>query len=443
MLKKIKFFDLILFFALITIVNFIYCYLYIKKFPLIVDENNKYILSNLGFNYSELMQNFLEKGEYKATYFDVDFYVSRMPLIPLVLKFLYLYISKNFFLIHLIKNLFLSFIIFFILKKIFKKKFLFYISLIFTFFLIPHNVWTTFSFNFEEGLLNYFLIILFLMMIQDNKKNNMIVISIILSLVFLLKSSMIFLVFAIVFYFFIKFLFEKNFFYLLPLLLILISNVTWGIYSLNKTGFFAFGTKSVSYNAFVLNHAYNNKFNKIYPDISPDTLTTEIENMLPKDKKKFKNEWEINNFYFQESISFIKNNPSEVLISLFKKIYVLFLYPYKDAQWPDETGKVENKLRFSNIPNKICLWLALFILFLNIKSYSNLSLNQKKLIIVYSVFFIFYLFPYMVGFIYTRHCVFIYMLSFLFLFVSLEYNLKKPKILNYFIINVSKFSSKL
>ena len=89
MFYKVKYFDFIIFSILIVFVNFIYCYLYIKKFPIIVDQDNNYILSNLGFNFSELMQNYIEKGEYKASYFNTDFYVSRMPLIPLVLKFLF------------------------------------------------------------------------------------------------------------------------------------------------------------------------------------------------------------------------------------------------------------------------------------------------------------------------------------------------------------------
>ena len=47
--------------------------------------------------------------------------------------------------------------------------------------------------------------------------------------------------------------------------MLILSSLIWGGYSFHKTGFFAYGTKLVSFNSFTLNHAYNDKFNLIYP----------------------------------------------------------------------------------------------------------------------------------------------------------------------------------
>jgi hypothetical protein len=157
--------NIIFFFSLyifgIIIANYIYCYLFINKFPEIVSDNNIYVLKNLGFNFGQIMQNLNQNGEFKANYFNVDFYVSRMPALPLILNFLYVNITKNFFIIHLIKNIFFLSLIFFLLKNIFNKyKLIYFLSGLAVLFYNPHNLWTSLSFNFEEGILNYLIVII-------------------------------------------------------------------------------------------------------------------------------------------------------------------------------------------------------------------------------------------------------------------------------------------
>ena len=76
------------FFIFIFTINFFYhcflnifSFLYATRFPSIVDEHNNIILSNLGFNFGAILNN-LQIGEgLKANYFNIDFYVSRMPLL--------------------------------------------------------------------------------------------------------------------------------------------------------------------------------------------------------------------------------------------------------------------------------------------------------------------------------------------------------------------------
>ena len=82
----------LIFCFIILLLNFYFSYLYTNKFPEIVDENNQIILENLGFNFGQILSN-LQIGEgLKANYFGTDYYVSRMPLLPLTLNFLYNYI---------------------------------------------------------------------------------------------------------------------------------------------------------------------------------------------------------------------------------------------------------------------------------------------------------------------------------------------------------------
>ena len=121
--SRLNFFILYLIFVFIIInLNFYFSYLYIEKFPSIVDENNDMILQNLGFNFGQILGNLKIDEGLKANYFDTDYYVSRMPLLPLLLNLLHTYFTKNFFSVLLIKNLFFLSIIFFILFSFKKKK---------------------------------------------------------------------------------------------------------------------------------------------------------------------------------------------------------------------------------------------------------------------------------------------------------------------------------
>ena len=404
---------------LVLLANFYFSYSYINKFPHIVDPQNNIILENLGFNFGQILFN-LKNGEgLKASYFGIDYYVSRMPLLPLTISFLHNFISQNFYVILLIKNLFFFTVIFLLLSS-FKKqnKNLFVLVSLLILLYNPHNLITSLSFNFEEGLLNYLIIILFITILSDFRLK-FIIISIVISLIFFLKSSMIFLC-SFLSLFFIFSDYKKNKFSYLPLIFLIVSNLIWGIYSYKKTGFFAYGTNLASYNAFTLNHAYNSKFTSLYPSISPDYLTKEIENKLPKNFKG--DEWLIDKFYFNDSINYLKSNPGDVLLGVMKKFQVVFLYIYKDSQFPDSDGEIKNDIRFSNIPNKIFFTIYLLVIIKNFYS----KRDSKNLLFILSTCF--YFFPYFVGFIYTRHCTAFYMLATFYLFNE-YYNDKMLKLI--------------
>ncbi len=387
---------------LFILLNFYFTYSYINKFPSIVDQENRIILKNLGFNFNQILEN-LQKGEgLKANYFDTDYYVSRMPLIPLTLSFLYNNISENFYIILFLKNIFFFTLIFILLcnfKKDYKVLFVFF-SLV-VFFYNPHNLITSLSFNFEEGILNYLIIIFFLLYLSDIKIKYFLI-SIVISLIFFLKSSMVFFITAVSLFFLIDG-YRKYKFYYLPILFLIISNIVWGTYAYHKTGYFAAGIKLVSFNSYVLNHAYDEKFTSIYPRLSPDTLSPRIDSKLPDTIKR--NEWVINKFYFDESINYLRNNPKDVFLGILKKFQVVFFYIYKDSQWLDKNGNLKQEIRFSNFPNKIFFMIYLIMII------GSFLKNRDKRSIFFIISTIMYFFPYFVAFIYSRHCTSFYMIA--------------------------------
>lgn len=399
-----------IFFAVVA--NYFYSIHYLEKYPLMVDVNGNYIISNIGFNFSDIILSLQSAQGIKAEYYGINYYVSRMPLLPILLFLIHNYITKNFILIHIIKNLFFLIVIFLLVYNFVKKKFekdrvnILTFFFIFLIFYIPHNLIISLSTNFEEGFLNYFIIILFLILIDDKNKFRCIMAAIILSLIFFLKSSMFYLVIVIsIAYFFI----EKSKTRYLPIFFFLMSSILWGLYSYNYTKYFAFGTKNTSFNSIVLSTAYHKDFIETYPRLSPDIYQERTDAIIMnamRKNKQLNDEWSVDQFIFAESKNFLINNPYDVFKSILKKISVIFWYPYKDSQWNEIDAK---KLRFSNIPNKLIFITSIIVLI------SSLKYNRTKINLYYLLIIISYFFPYLVGFVYSRHATSIYMISHIYL----------------------------
>ena len=187
------------------------------------------------------------------------------------------------------------------------------------------------------------------------------------------------------------------------------SSILWGLYSYNYTKYFAFGTKNTSFNSIVLNTAYHKDFIETYPRLSPDIYQERTDAIIMnamKKNKQLNDEWSVDQFIFAESKNFLINNPSDVFKSILKKISVIFWYPYKDSQWNEIDAK---KLRFSNIPNKLIFITSIIVLI------SSLKYNRTKINLYYLLIIISYFFPYLVGFVYSRHATSIYMISHIYL----------------------------
>jgi len=123
---------------LILLLNSIFFFLWIDKFPYDVDENYNLIIKNLSFSFGPLLDNFINQNEYYFNFghdgLSIKYYLGRMPFIPIFIKFIYKFISENFLIILLFKNIFFFLIIFFyFLKKI--KNFFFFFFFFFFFIL--------------------------------------------------------------------------------------------------------------------------------------------------------------------------------------------------------------------------------------------------------------------------------------------------------------------
>tara|TARA_B100000315_G_C14543867_1_gene572255 strand:- start:308 stop:1654 length:1347 start_codon:yes stop_codon:yes gene_type:complete len=413
----------------LSIVTIIYCKIYSQLHPEQIGENGEYLINKIGFFFSEIINDLMNGDKPKRTFGGVEFYIAKMPLFQNLLFFLHSKVTENFIFIHLIKNLSLGTIIFLFIKFYDKKlNNLFLFLMLLAIFYVPHNIITILSTNFEEGILIYLLVILFLTLTQNFRYRNSIV-ALTLSLIFFLKASMFYLSFGLALIFLLV---EKGKGKFLPIILILISIIFWGLNSYYKTGKFAFGSSNTSVSGITIGITFHDKFTQFYPIHTPDIFFDDVSRELQN--QNFESEWEVNDHLLKRSLNYIKNNPLDVVKGLSQKLYVLFLSPYKDTRTPLQylAENKKNPIRYSNIPNKIFFIITIFLLLKSLLNFKKLDSFLKTKNIYFLSIIVLYLFPYMAVYIFPRHCVPIYVLSHIYLVLYLTYSNKFPNLKNLF-----------
>ena len=158
--------------------------------------------------------------------------------------------------------------------------------------------------------------------------------------------------------------------------------------------------------------AYDENFLKIYPKQSPDIL---LDKIIKKNKDKIlksRNEHELDKIFKDEVFNKIIADKDFLVKSFFKKLYVLLINIKFDAQ--SLFSDNYNEIRFTEIPNKIFFNFSLLLLIVSV--INNRKFEREDY--YYIVFIIFYLLPYMIGFLYTRHMVPLYIVSNFYIFLK-------------------------
>ena len=421
-IKLIEKRNLLFFFYLIFlfISIFMFCYLISEQNKHIVDDAGNLKIFNVNNMFGMYIKSILVEGVAKVNFVGMDFYFSMRPILPYFLIFVYENISTNFYIILLIKNLLMSVLLFFIIQN-YKENYnnLFVAICLILIFYNPHNIHTMYNIGSEEGFLNYLMIFLFFFIIGDYKYKSLLV-GATLSLIFFTKESMFILAFMIPLAYFY---FEKKHNKYLPLIMVIVSNLAWGSYHYTKTNVFPIGPTGSAKNALNLANVYQKDFNTTYPRVSPDIYYYKIIELVKE--KKITNEKQLMDILINQSLTFLKENPYEVTKGIFKKIYVVTLSPFKDTRQRIEDS---NPIRYSNFPNKIIFNLSLVFLFINIFNKHRLF-SKKKIDFYYLIILMTYFIPYIIGFVYPRHCTAMYTLAHLYIFFNMvqinKFNIRK------------------
>ena len=122
--NKINFLKIYFIFIFITCaLSIIFTHQLIQMHPNLITSNNNLQIQNIPFAYGDLIYNLINSKQYVSYEFGLEMYLSRLPILPLIISFLYT-ISKNIYFIVIIKNI--------ILFSVF-----FYCAIIFT---LSHNL---------------------------------------------------------------------------------------------------------------------------------------------------------------------------------------------------------------------------------------------------------------------------------------------------------------
>jgi hypothetical protein len=398
--------------------NYIFYLILIDKFPHYVDEIGNINLDKIHFFFGDVIKNLVNKNEFSFVHgyhgIEVDYVMGRLPLIPIFLTLIINFITKKYFIILLCKNLFLFFILFYIINKIFNKSYFLIISF-FLFCYNPHNIFTFLSLIPEEGFTSYFILALFLLITKIETKKDILISSILLFAIFLTKAAMIYLCYSISIYLFFKLRKKFNFIYsILPILFILIAYSAWASFGYLKTQKLISPISISTMSGSTLIVSSNKEFKNLYHLATPDPLESK---MWLKHKDNLgngviiKDEFEINDYFVEQSKNYIVQNKLEYLKVTSKKLHVVFTNIKKDAQ--PISGVDFNSIRYSNIPNKLILLACIFFI---IKNFYNKKIKEHDAI--YLLVLVSFLFPYLIGWVYTRHVVPIYIVSHFYLLLQ-------------------------
>ena len=390
---------------IITILTIFWHKYIILRFPNIVIDDGSLNYESLQFFFAGIVKNLIEVNKYEQELFGLKFYLSRMPIIPFIIKWIYLYISKNFLIILLIKNYLIFISLLLILYKILKKNFL-VLGCFFLFIYNPYNLITLLRLIPEEGIISIFITILYLSITKKEIDFRLVTLSLVI--IYFTKASQLLLCYLLPFILIFE---NQNKNKYLPLIFIILSYICWGSFSYYKSQKFVSPLSISSLSGLTLSVVYNEKFNDVYPFKSPDILLKDIMYEKKNELKKVQNEFEFNKIFSKEIIQYVKENEKFFFESIKKKLYVLFLNVKYDSQ--DESSNKFKKIRITEIPNKILFNISILIAIFSIIKKSNNRVDNYYLLII-----ILYLIPYLIGFIYTRHLVPLYILSNVYLFLK-------------------------
>ena len=207
----------LLYISIIIFCSFLFAYIFSSNFD-VINKHNEIILENMYDN----------KG-YFHTVNDVKFYLTKLPVVPLLIWSISK-ISLNYFFIIILKNFIIFSIYFYFLYKLLGKfnNNYFFLLILFVPILIPYNFSVSLNYVYEDNIISIFLPLLFLSLISENH-NRFYYTSLILFILYFTKTSMFLLTLIVplvIIFTENKVIFVKK---IIPLIVVIVSYLNLGI----------------------------------------------------------------------------------------------------------------------------------------------------------------------------------------------------------------------
>ncbi len=415
-LKKLDFKNknIILVYLVYISVALILCLIYSKlnlsKFPNIVFNDNTVNYMEFQFDHSLLFKSIFETNQFFQEVDGIKYYLAKLPIFPLLITF-FLKIYDNYYFLFLGKC-FLTFTFFFLIIYLYilnsNKSFSLFLTLLISTILVPYNLHVYFNIYFADCITSVLYSCLFLYLLSENNKN-FYIISLIIFIMYLTKSSMFFISVFLPVYLILT---EKGSSKYLPLIFLLLAISLWGFYGMSKSNFFPFLKSASSHGSKQFSIVLNKDFSKLYPATSVDLIK------IKKIPQEIKNEKGAFDFYDNLNQIYLSNNYLDYIKDRFLVLKFIFFEIKSDGH----KDKKESKIRFSNIINRIVLFISVvFIIYNFFKNRSNLKLI-KKIDLLMILFLISGMLPLLAGWATHKHLVGIFQMSFFYLVITFHKN---------------------
>jgi len=441
--KKTIFRIYLIYIFFIIICSIIFSFLFIDRFPWIIEKNNyDIIIRKIPFGFGDLIYNLVYKNTYIQKIYDIDFYLARHPFLAIFLAILFK-VSNNVFFIIISKNIILFTTYFYfsyilLLKN--KNTIILFLAILFTPIIIPYNFSVALNFVYEDNLLAILLPLLFLSLLANNN-SKFLYTGVILFILYFVKSSVFFLVLLLPLI--VIFFNNKKKFIYFPLLISFFAIIIWGGFGYYKTGRFPFLNSLESINSYNLTTVLNKNFHRYYPHLSTDLF-------LKKPNERLNTEWEFYDYYNIKNKEFFNENFNQYFSDIIIKLKFIFFgiridglsdniggqsinNPDLNSARFSSSGKLiylnkfnENPIRFSSIFSKFFFNFAIIIAVYNLfKKYK--IFYKLKLEIFFISIVILYIIPLIVGWATSKHLIPISNISLLYLIIYFNNKLKITK----------------
>jgi hypothetical protein len=267
--------------------------------------------------------------------------------------------------------------------------------------LAPYDLSIAGRMDIEEGYLFALIAMLFSFLLTMEGWGSALTTGVLIGLIYLTKSSMLPLCVAVTVWIVAKYWRKKPGLIVLPVVCLALAILSWGGYTKAVSGVFAFGPESSSWNAFSFYKGNNSYSNVLYPRINLDTLETEegLHRLLPF--VPVHNEWELSHAQLAMGQKFIHDNPGAVVKMDFKKLFVACCDLGEAPQMTP--GHTRGLVVASNVVNH--LTLACVFVFAIIGVIRRKAGEAEILAVIMALVIVF---PYITGFLYSRHMVPVY-----------------------------------
>lgn len=322
----------------------------------------------LGNDFGPLITNLTNSGTYQVCnvlaergWGDICFHAHRLPFVPLLLSAL-AQISDSLLFAFIVKNaiMYLANIatIHIIVKKVAAIK-LAHLMPLLVLFLVPYNLFTATSLEFEEGYIIHLMPLAFIVIVLMERPRHVAVAGGCVALLAFTKSSLFYacvvLAACAAWFAFVRF---RS----LPLSLVVpaftvAAFLGWGAFSYAETGHWAFANTMSSFNGWNLYKSLHPGLFEYYPALSPDYL--DIHGLTRADGR-FVDEWSLNRHYADLAKQRLLDEPGAVTSGIARKAYVALVSVMEVGQ----PTRQDYRLSLSTLINRIVgygllAWIAL------------------------------------------------------------------------------------